>query len=57
MLISLTEYAKRHNVDASTVRHKILAGNLPAQKIGTCWAVEESQPWNDLRYKAIKEGA
>ncbi len=51
MLISLTEYAAQHHVDASTVRKKILAGNLPAAKIGRNWCIEDGTPWLDLRYK------
>ncbi len=57
MLISLTEYAAQHHIDASTVRKKILAGNLPARKIGRTWCIEESTPWVDLRRKANKEEA
>ena len=51
MLISLTEYAERHNLDASTVRKKILAGNLQAMKIGRNWCIDSDTPWIDLRKK------
>lgn len=51
-LISLTEYAKLHNVDTSSVRRKILRGNLPAQKIGRNWAIDKNQPYTDHRKKS-----
>ena len=49
--ISLAEYAKMHNVDASTVRKKIQAGNLRAEKPGHDWLIKRDEPWVDLRYK------
>lgn len=50
-LISLKEYAQLHNVDPSTVRHKVLRGNLNAFKIGRNWVIDKNEPYNDLRYK------
>lgn len=50
-LISLKEYALLHNVDASTVRYKILNGNLKATKIGNSWVIDKDEPYIDLRFK------
>ena len=50
-LIGTAEYAKQHNVTPDRVRAKILAGNLPAQKVGRDWILKESEPWIDLREK------
>lgn len=49
--ISVTQYAKKHGVDTSTVRHKISRGLLPAIKIGKMWLIKESEPWTDNRCK------
>lgn len=54
MLISLAEYGKLHGVSPTTVRQKILAGNLPAQKIGRNWCIESDTPYIDLRVKSGK---
>lgn len=54
MLISLAEYAAQHGVSPITVRHKILAGNLPAQKIGRNWVIDSDTPYTDLRVKSGK---
>ena len=50
-LIGTAEYAKQHGVTADRVRAKILAGNLPATKVGRDWILKESEPWIDLREK------
>lgn len=50
-LISLTEYAALHKVNPSSVRRKILRGNLPAKKIGRNWLIEKEQPYTDHRRK------
>lgn len=50
-LIGTAEYAKQHNVTPDRVRAKILAGNLPATKVGRDWILKESEPWIDLREK------
>ena len=50
-LISLKKYAELHNVDTSTVRYKILNGNLKAIKIGNSWAIDKDEPYIDLRFK------
>ena len=51
MLISTKEYAELHGVSVTTVKHKIMAGNLPAVKIGNSNAVDSETPWIDLRCK------
>ena len=48
-LITLKEYASRIGKDPVVVRQKILRGNLPAQKIGRDWLIEEDTPYTDLR--------
>ena len=50
-MISLAEYAKIHGVDASTVRQKVLRGNLPAVKIGRNWIINKDEPYADNRIK------
>lgn len=49
--ISLAEYAKKHGVTPDTVRQKILRGNLPAEKIGRNWVIDESTPYTRKRRK------
>ena len=51
LLISLKEYAQKHNVAAATVRQKILRGNLPATKMGRDWFIEDTQEYVDKRVK------
>lgn len=51
-LISLSEYAKLHDVTADTVRQKILRGNLNAIKIGRNWAIDKNEPYIDNRKKS-----
>lgn len=50
-MMSVSDYARKHGVDPSTVRHKISRGLLPAVKIGKMWLVKESEPWTDQRRK------
>ena len=50
-MLSVSDYAKKHGVDTSTVRHKISRGLLPATKIGKMWFIKESEPWTDNRCK------
>ena len=51
-LLSVTEFAKKHNVQPATVRQKIIRGNLPeAFKVGNAWAIPEDAPYNDARVK------
>ena len=54
MKITLKEYARRIGKDPSTIRHKILAGGLPGEKVGRDWLIEESTPYVDLRKKGQK---
>ena len=51
MLISLAEYAKIHGKEESTVRQKVLRGNLNAQKIGRNWIIDSDEPYEDHRRK------
>lgn len=50
-MLTVSDYAKKHGVDTSTVRHKISRGLLPAIKIGKMWLIKESEPWTDNRCK------
>lgn len=52
--ISIAEYAKLHNVEAATVRQKILRGNLDAVKLGRNWVIDKNTPYDDLRKKNFK---
>ena len=55
MLISLTEYAKLHNKDVSTVRRKCMNGGFKtAQKIGRNWVIDSEEPYLDNRIKSGK---
>ena len=49
--ITLAEYAKRHGLAHSTVRRKVLRGNLKAQKSGKIWLIDEDEPYIDHRTK------
>lgn len=52
MLISLTEYAKMHGRDPSTVRQMALRGGFTtARKIGRNWVIEDGEPYPDHRRK------
>ena len=56
MLISLTEYARRHGKDPSTVRLKAEEGRLEgAQKVGRNWIIDSETPYTDYRRKAQNE--
>jgi len=44
-LISVTQYAQLHGQDTGRVRRLIAQGRIPAQKIGSQWAIEECTPW------------
>lgn len=50
-MLTVSDYAKKHGVDTSTVRHKISRGLLPAIKFGKMWFVKENEPWFDNRRK------
>ena len=50
-MMSVSDYARKHGVDPSTVRHKISRGLFPAVKLGKMWLIKESEPWTDQRRK------
>lgn len=51
-LITVTEYAKQHGVDPSTMRHRIARGMHPeAVKIGRDWFIPKDAPFIDHRKK------
>ena len=50
MLISISEYARIHNREISTIRHKCLRGGYKtARKIGRNWVIDSEEPYIDLR--------
>lgn len=54
-LISLAQYAERYGKDGGNLRRLIAQGRIPAQKIGSQWAIEETTPWpQDNRIKSGK---
>ncbi len=51
-LISLTEYAKLHGREISSVRRKALRGGFKtARKIGRNWVIDKNEPYIDNREK------
>ena len=55
MLISLAEYAKKHNKTDSAARRMALRGGFQtAQKIGRDWVINQNEPWPDRRIKSGK---
>lgn len=51
-LISITEYAKIHGKEHSTVRQKAERGGFQtARKIGRNWVIEQDEPYTDRRKK------
>ena len=49
MFITVSEYAKRHGVSPSTIRHRIARGSTPAVKPGHDWLIDEDTPYIDGR--------
>ena len=50
MLISLSEYAKLHGREQSTVRQRVLRGNFKtAVKIGRNWCIDSEEEYTDGR--------
>jgi hypothetical protein len=50
--IPLTEYAKLHGKEESTVRRKALRGNFKtARKFGRDWFIDRDEPYIDYRRK------
>lgn len=53
--LSVSEFAKLHGKDPGNIRRLILAGRLPAIKIGSQWAIPaDTQPPADKRVKSGK---
>lgn len=51
-MITLKEYAARHGKLLDSMRRKALDGRFKtAVKIGRDWAIDENEPYEDLRYK------
>lgn len=54
-LISLAEYANRHDIDCSHLRANARAGKLQtAIKIGRNWLISADEPYTDRRVKTGK---
>lgn len=52
MLISLVEYAAKHNKAPISVRQKAVRGGFKtAQKIGRNWIIDSDEPYVDNRFK------
>lgn len=50
MLISLAEYALKHNRNPDTIRQKCSRGGFKtARKIGRNWVIDSEEPMTDLR--------
>lgn len=55
MLISLVEYAARHDRTACAARRMAMRGSFKtARKIGRNWVIEDTEPWPDRRVKSGK---
>ena len=56
-LLSLADYAKRHNVTAATMRQRIARGLHPeAVKIARNWLIPEDAPYRpDIYHKNKKD--
>lgn len=53
MLISLAEYALKHNRNPDTIRQKCARGGFKtARKIGRNWVIDSEEPMTDLRFKS-----
>lgn len=51
-LIPLTEYAKKHGKEVSSVRQKALRGGFKtAVKMGRDWVIDADEPYTDNRRK------
>jgi hypothetical protein len=54
-LISLAEYAAKHNRAHVSVRQRVLRGGFKtAQKIGRNWVIDSEEPYEDDRIKSGK---
>ncbi len=55
-LLSVTEYAEQTGKDVGNIRRMIIAGRLPAVKIGRQWIIDEDTPFPaDKRFKENKD--
>lgn len=54
-LISLADWARKNGIDPSNARQKVLRGNLPAQKIGRDWLIDEDTPNIDHRKAGLSK--
>lgn len=55
MLISIKEYAEKHDKSPVTVRQMATRGGFKtAQKIGRYWVIEDTEPYPDARVKTGK---
>ncbi|MEA5040153.1 MAG: helix-turn-helix domain-containing protein [Clostridiaceae bacterium] len=53
--LSVTEYAAKYNKDTGNIRRLIKQGRIPAQKIGSQWAIPaDAEPPADQRVKSGK---
>lgn len=55
MLISLVEYAQKHQKAPITARKMAMRGGFQtARKIGRNWVIDNAEPWPDRRIKSGK---
>lgn len=53
--ISVSDFCKKYGKDPGNVRRLILAGRIPAQKVGSQWIIpEDAAPPEDGRVKSGK---
>ena len=54
-LISLSEYAKKHNVTRGAIQQKIKRGYIKtAVKVGFFYVIDEDEPYTDMRVTSGK---
>lgn len=54
-LVSIAEYAAKHGKEQSTVKQKAARGGFTtAVKIGRNWAIDENEPYADLRHSETR---
>ncbi len=49
--ITVSEYAKLHDLSPATVRQRILRGATKAIKVGSVWLIRRDEPLKDHREK------
>lgn len=53
--LSVTQFSVKHGIDVGNIRRLIIAGRIPAIKIGNQWAIPaDTNPPADLRIKSGK---